>query len=308
MMGPASWVVLVPKFHLGTLPASREILFRANWLRRFAFGAGNGVASAIAFPNKIGERAVARWTTVAWLCCTLTAHAAKPPEAPPPVLQPVTYHGHAYTVCTIDPKKEDLRIFYQDDNGNLLHDFPAVDKYCQSRHAKLLFAANAGMFEADFRPVGCLLENANPVAPLNLRDGTGNFYMKPNGIFEVNQKNEAHILESSEYPAVVTPPVWATQSGPLMVYGGNIHPDFNADSKNLKIRSGVGVRKDGTVVFALSGVPVDFYEFASLFLNRLKCPNALYLDGEISAFWVPGVKNQPPHSFGPIFGVAEGLD
>jgi uncharacterized protein YigE (DUF2233 family) len=225
-----------------------------------------------------------------------------------PVLESVTYRSHAYSVQTVDPREQDLRIFYADDAGNLLRDFPAVNNYVQARHGKLLFAANAGMFEPDSRPVGLLLLNANPVAPLNLKDGAGNFYMKPNGVFEINQKHEAHIVESSEYDVLVTPAVWATQSGPLMVFGGNIHPDLNADSKNLKIRSGVGVRKDGSVVFALAAGPVNFYDFASLFLNKLKCPNALYLDGDISAFWVPGMKNQPPHSFGPILGVTEGLE
>jgi len=67
----------------------------------------------------------------------------------------------------------------------------------------------------------------------------------------------------------------------------------------------VGVRKDGTVVFSISRLPVNFYTFASLFLNRLKCTNALYLDGTISAFDVPGAKDTVPHSFGPMFGLVE---
>ena len=245
--------------------------------------------------------------TLACFCGGLLSAAPPKADEAAPVLQPVTYRGHGYSVCTIDPKKSEMRIFYTDDIGNLLHDFPAVDAYVKSHGGKLLFAANAGMFEPNSRPVGLLLMNANLMSPLNLKDGTGNFYMKPNGVFEINEKHEAHIVESSEYSGLVTPPVWATQSGPLMVYGGNIHPDLNADSKSLKIRSCVGVRKDGIVVFALSTAPVNFYDFASLFLNKLKCPNALFLDGDISAFWVPGVGDQRLHSFGPILGVTEGL-
>jgi len=243
------------------------------------------------------------------LLCALTPVSAAPPKADVavPVLQPVTYHGHGYTTCTIDPKKQEMRIFYTDDWGKLLYDFPAVDKYVKDHGGKLLFAANAGMFDPNTRPVGLLLMNANLMSPLNLKDGTGNFYMKPNGVFVINQNDEAHIVESSEFAGLVTPPEWATQSGPLLVQEGNIHPDFMADSKNLQYRSGVGVRKDGAVVFALSTGPVNFYDFASLFLNKLKCPNALYLDGNISAFWVPDGKPQPGHSFGPILGVAEGL-
>ena len=33
--------------------------------------------------------------------------------------------------------------------------------------------------------------------------------------------------------------------------------------------------------------------------------NALYLDGHISAFYVPGVKDTVPHSFGPMIGLVE---
>ena len=84
-----------------------------------------------------------------------------------------------------------------------------------------------------------------------------------------------------------------------------ISPDFLEDSKNLQIRSGVGVRKDGTIVFAISRLQVNFYTFASLFLEDLRCPNALYLDGTISAFYVPGKNDTVPHSFGPMIGVVE---
>lgn len=234
--------------------------------------------------------------------------AAPPRDDAPKTLTPVTYRGHAYQTYTVDPREFDIRIFYKDDTGKLLRDFPAVVDYVKGRHAKVFFLANGGMFRPDSTPVGLLLMNQNPNFPLNLNDGQGNFFMKPNGVFVINQKNEARIVESSQYPILLTPPVWATQSGPLLVYGGNINPDFNADSKSVKIRSGVGVRKDGNVVFALTTEPVTFYEFASLFLNRLKCPDALYLDGDISAFWVPGMKYKLPHSFGPILGVAEGLD
>ena len=161
------------------------------------------------------------------------------------------------------------------------------------------------MFEPDMRPCGLLVQNGNEVSPLNLNEGGGNFYMKPNGVFLINEKHEARVIESSEYPTMLTPALWATQSGPLLVHGGSIHPDFNAESKSVKIRSGVGVRKDGVIVFAISKTPVTFYDFADLFLTKLKCPNALFLDGDISAFYAPGIKDAVPHTFGPMIGVVQ---
>ena len=234
----------------------------------------------------------------------MTAFAA-PAADPSPTLQSIAFRGQSFLVRTVDPKKEDMRLFWKDDDGNLLHDFAGLDKYVVSKGERLVFAANAGMFEPDSKPVGLLVQDGNETAPLNLNDGTGNFYMKPNGVFLINEKHEARVVESSDYPTLLTPVTWATQSGPLLVYGGDIHPDFIEDSKNLQIRSGVGVREDGMIELAISRKPVNFYDFAALFLTRLKCPNALYLDGSISSFHVPGVKDVIPRRFGPMIGVVE---
>lgn len=232
----------------------------------------------------------------------LSAYAADPA---PPALQSVTYGGMRYFIRTVDPKKEDLQLFWKDDQGHDLRDFAGLDKYVAGKGERLVFAANAGMFDPTSKPVGLLVRNGNEESPLNLNDGSGNFSMKPNGVFLINAKHEARVVESSEYPVLLTPTVWATQSGPLMVFGGNIHPDFVAGSTNKNIRSGVGVRKDGTIVFAISRGQVNFYDFASFFLNDEKCPDALYLDGVISAFYVPGQKDNMPRSFGPMFGLVE---
>ena len=233
----------------------------------------------------------------------LTAFAARADSSP--ALPSVSFRGQAFLVKTVDPKKDDLRLFWNDDHGVPLHDFTALEKLVASKGDRLLFAANAGMFQPDFKPVGLLVQEGVEQSPLNLNDGTGNFYMKPNGVFVLNEKHEGIVVESSAYTALLTPVTWATQSGPLLVHGGDISPDFIEDSKNLKIRSGVGVRKDGVLVFAMSRKPVNFYDFAALFLARLKCPNALYLDGDISAFYIPGMKDTVPHTFGPMFGLVE---
>jgi len=230
------------------------------------------------------------------------AHAGDQSSSSLPV---VTYLGQSFLTRTLDPRKADLRLFYSDDQGNRLRDFAGLDKYITSKGEKLVFAANAGMFDPASKPVGLLMLNGTEQSPLNLNEGTGNFYMKPNGVFVINDKHEALVVDASSYQTLLSPVVWATQSGPLLVHGGDIHPDFNAASQSKKIRSGVGVTKDGLVVFALSMGSVTFYDFASLFLTKLKCPNALFLDGDISAFYVPGQPDPTPHSFGPMFGLVE---
>jgi uncharacterized protein YigE (DUF2233 family) len=225
-------------------------------------------------------------------------------HADAPALVTSVFRGHAFWVRTVDPKTEDLRLYWSDDQGGLLRDFSGLENFVHSKGEHLLFAANAGMFQPDSKPVGLLVLDGVEKSPLNLGDGYGNFYLKPNGVFVINIKHEARVVESSTYPVLLTPTAWATQSGPLLVYGGDILPDFIEDSKNKKVRSGVGIRRDGTVVFALSKGVVNFYDLALFFNDVLKCPNALYLDGDISAFHVPGQPEKPgEHSFGPMFGL-----
>lgn len=218
---------------------------------------------------------------------------------------PTTEFSHdKYAVYTVDPKTAEIRLYWKDGAGHLLQNFTALSAQIQSEGDRLLFAANAGMFQPDFSPVGLLIENGAQLSPLNLQDGTGNFYLKPNGVFAVTDQGEAKVMESGSYESFLPHVLWATQSGPLLVHHGAIHPDLIPGSSNLTIRSGVGVRKDGVVVLALSREPVDFYDFASLFLDRLKCPNALYLDGHISAFYLPDMPEKPgDHIFGPMIGV-----
>jgi uncharacterized protein YigE (DUF2233 family) len=239
----------------------------------------------------------------------LAALAISAPQAPAEPAAPEASRDGlvaegGYLMETINPKKDDLRLFWADGHGQTLRDFTGLEKFVAAQGEKLLFAANAGMFQPDSRPVGLLVQDGNETNPLNLGDGAGNFFMKPNGVFLINERREALVVESSSYAALLTPVVWATQSGPLLVNEGSISPDFTSGSANRKIRSGVGVRKDGTIVLALSTRPVDFYEFATAFRNRWKCPNALYLDGDISAFFRLGDKETPgEHSFGPMFGL-----
>ena len=220
-------------------------------------------------------------------------------------LPTVFFRGQSYFVQTLDPHKDDIRLFWGDDQGQALRDFNGLDKYVTSKGEHLLFAANAGMFEGDLRPVGLLVLGGVEKSPLNLNEAPGNFYMKPNGVFLINEKHEAMVVESGAYPTLLTPVLWATQSGPFLVHGGSIHPEFNSDSKSKKIRSGIGVSKEGNVFLALSHNPVNFYEFATLFLTKFKCPNALFLDGDISAFTIPGLRDPAAHTFGPMIGIIE---
>ena len=61
-----------------------------------------------------------------------------------------------------------------------------------------------------------------------------------------------------------------------------INAQFNQNSVNKYLRCGVGIyensKGDKFVVFALSKTPITFYEFATLFLQKYNCSNALCLE------------------------------
>ena len=80
---------------------------------------------------------------------------------------------------------------------------------------------------------------------------------------------------------------YANQSGPMLVINKRIHPVFRSRSDSLYIRNGVGIDDRGRVVFAISNEPVNFYTFARFFKQKMRCHNALYLDGNISRMYLP---------------------
>jgi uncharacterized protein YigE (DUF2233 family) len=163
---------------------------------------------------------------------------------------------------------------------------------------------NAGMYQVDFSPVGLFVADGTSVAPLNTKDASGNFYLKPNGVFLVTTAGVAKVVETSTYTAMGGDVRLATQSGPLLVSRNRIHPKFNRDSASKLIRNGVGVTPTGEVVFVISEGPVNLWGFAALFRTVLDCPNALYLDGNVSSLYAPDLgRNDARVPLGPLIGV-----
>ncbi|KLN53827.1 phosphodiester glycosidase family protein [Variovorax paradoxus] len=209
-----------------------------------------------------------------------------------------------YTVVKIDLRRERLELFLRDDSGVEFKRLDRLEAWLAARNRQLLFAMNAGMYHADFSPVGLLVQEGREVAPLNLAAGTGNFFLKPNGVFLVSDAGP-RVVESSEYAALPKEGVrLATQSGPLLLRRGVVHPAFIPDSDSRKIRNGVGV-SGHTAIFVLSEQPVNFYEFALYFRDVLHCRDALYLDGTVSALHSPALRRTDfTRELGPILGVA----
>jgi uncharacterized protein YigE (DUF2233 family) len=216
--------------------------------------------------------------------------------------------GVDYVVCRFDPAASDIRLFLSNESGEPYGHFNWVNEALAKNGEKLAFAMNAGMYHEDRSPVGLYMEAGEEVAPLNTNDGPGNFHLKPNGVFWIyfEHGSKAAGISASEMLELEAPDAiyHATQSGPMLVVNGEIHPRFLANSDSFKRRNGVGVTEEGEVIFALADTPVRFYDFATFFRDELKTPNALYLDGTISRLYAPALdRNDPGVPMGPIVGV-----
>ncbi len=211
--------------------------------------------------------------------------------------------GKRFTVCRVDLSRLQLELFWRDSHGRAFGGFEPLDLWLRGRGRKLVFAMNAGMYREDLTPVGLYVENGKQLRPLNLARGRSNFCMRPNGVFAVTRTG-ARVVESSKYPAIRAETVLATQSGPMLVIDGRLHPAFRPQSESLYFRNGVGVVSPQQVVFAISEDLVTFYEFAVLFRDRLQCPNALYLDGSISSLYSAALRRCDKLApLGPIIAV-----
>jgi uncharacterized protein YigE (DUF2233 family) len=204
------------------------------------------------------------------------------------VAETIQHHNGNYLVYRIDPQKDQLRLLWKDPQGNRFGSFRRVRDALATQEQHLLFAMNAGIFSTAYAPLGLHIEDGRVLRPLNNAKGWGNFFLKPNGVFFIANKKAA-IVDTLAYAKLTVKPTIATQSGPLLVSNGTLHPKFLPDSLSLYIRNGVGVTQDNQVVFAMSLLPINLYEFATLFRDTLGCPNALYLDGSISQLYAPNL-------------------
>jgi uncharacterized protein YigE (DUF2233 family) len=215
----------------------------------------------------------------------------------------VTHAGKQFTICRLDPGVDRLHLFLRDTHGHYLKSFEGIDRVLALRGQRLVFGMNAGMFHPGLVPVGWFVTGGQEVAPITLVNGEGNFFLKPNGVFLITASG-ARVMESSLAAALAEKVELATQSGPLLVIGGRIHPAFKPQSDSLLFRNGVGVASPREVFFAISEEPVNFHQFATLFRDTLKCPDALFLDGTLSSLHSPELKRSDKKiDLGPIIGV-----
>lgn len=222
--------------------------------------------------------------------------------------------AESYIVCSFDLTRQNIRTYWRGDDGKPYRTFAALADDLEAKGRSLRFAMNGGMYRNDLRPVGLYIENGRELTAANTATLTGapsqipNFYKKPNGVFYIGD-GEAGIVETSRFLALRPRANFATQSGPMLVIDGAIHPAFIVRSSDRKPRNGVGVSSRTRAHFVITRGWVTFHEFARFFRDGLGCDNALFLDGgAASGLYAPelGRDDAPGHGgYGPIIAAVD---
>lgn len=198
--------------------------------------------------------------------------------------------GIDFDVFTI-PKSEQHKIqFFWKHADTPIQSLDALKEHVANGEQTLMFATNGGIFSKQRTPKGLFIQNGKTLNALNKEEGTGNFFLKPNGVLNIH-KNGSELLTTENWSSDNTP-IYAIQSGPILVFDGNIHPHFNRRSDSLRIRNGVGIDKDGNLHFVISNQITNLYHFAHFFKHQLHCQNALYLDGTISEMYIEDFRQE----------------
>ncbi len=232
----------------------------------------------------------------ALLCCLALPAAAVE-------CRDTTFEGVSLTVCEVNPTAQRLQLFLYDGDGEPYGHFGTL---AEALGQEIPFAMNAGMYHADRAPVGHYLENGEEVMRVVSSAGPGNFGLLPNGILCLSE-GAARVYETARYVAEAPACHSATQSGPMLVIDGALHPRFLPASDSLYIRNGVGTTEAGDrAVFVISNDPVNFHTFGRFFRDVLELPQALYFDGNISRLHAPQLdRSDFGRPMGPIIAITD---
>lgn len=197
----------------------------------------------------------------------------------------IIFEDTPLTHCLAVPSRHNIAMDLGPSGGA---SYRSLAAFARRREAdNIAFAVNGGMYDDDGDPIGYYVEDSERLQELNSADGEGNFHLKPNGVF-YGSGGDWHVRSTESFLANVTErPEFGTQSGPMLVIDGAIHPEITRDGPSRLIRNAVGVDADGRAHFVISNAPISFGKLARFYKNELEVSNALFLDGNVSLLWNP---------------------
>lgn len=223
-------------------------------------------------------------------------------EGSPSACRDVEFEGSQLTHCVADPARHRIGTALAPEDGAPFRSLKAFSETVEQSH--IAFAMNAGMYDGEGKPIGYYVEDGDRLKELSRADGPGNFHLKPNGVFYGTEGQWRVRSSDSFYANVGDRPAFGTQSGPMLVIDGKLHPEISDDGPSKATRNGVGVDRNGKAHFVIANSSVSFGRLARYFRDEVKTPNALFLDGNVSALWDPATERMDSSSaIGPLLVV-----
>lgn len=230
------------------------------------------------------------------------APSASPTAVAESACEKVRFEDIVLTHCIADPAEHSITMVLGPENGGPYRSFAKLAD--GTGKDKVAFAMNGGMFDDEGKPIGYYVEDSDRLKELNTNDGSGNFHMKPNGVF-YGSGGEWRIRTAESFLASVGDrPQFGTQSGPMLLIDGKLHPEITEDGPSRTMRNGVGIDRKGRAHFVISDGAISFGKLARFFRDVADAPNALYLDGSVSALWDPASERMDSRApIGPMIVV-----
>ncbi len=201
----------------------------------------------------------------------------------------IEHDGQGYVLCEVPAEQEPaLRLFQDGPDGAPLRNFANVRRSLAPGET-LSFAMNAGMFHADYRPVGLLVVEGRELSPLVTGASHDNFGMLPNGVFCSGGARPFQVIESRAFAEARPDCRLATQSGPMLVVDGE---DLDEMLGNLL---------DNALAHARARVVIEATGDGREVLIRIADDGPGLSPAEIATVRQPGRRldeSQPGHGFG----------
>jgi len=201
------------------------------------------------------------------------------------------YKNSAYDVFVMRCDRIDPLNVHAVGNTNQMDEASFFNSF---RAQGVFFAITAGIVDSGCISQGLLIDEGKEVHPVNLDSGSGNFFLKPNGVLGIDPTGKFEIITSEQQKDRKY--LFAVQSGPMLLINGQIHPSFDIHSQNRNLRCGAGICRKGKgsyLIFIRSLTSVSFYEFATLFKDKFGCSDALTMESGVHcSMHLPTVKKQ----------------
>ncbi len=229
--------------------------------------------------------------------------SATSPYSLPCVLTPAStvalrcmrFEEHVYAVADVNLQTEE--IVFTTSNDKRMATFPKIVSNLSSAGVKPILVTNAGIYGTDNRPLGLLISPKGKLHNVSTTAGSGNFSWD-SAVFQISDDGTASIVPARSWqdnPHTIA----ATQSGPQLASSGKINQSFQPQSTWSFRRTSIGIDQSNRrlVRLVVSREPVTLFELATFMVKELHCSEALHLDGDLSAFYVPA---SPPSLSSPI--------